>query len=344
MSVQRDDRGLIDDLRQIYRDDVRRAERDLTDHGRPVVANKPRSSWGYSVGVLAAAVVLVAGLAALSRWPAQLNGPGAGVSSSATGKVGTAQNPTSGPIDPTPTLVDGLPTDLGGVPVLRGQAAISAIEAARVGQSLLVGGWHFGGDIFCTAFRSWWMSCYQVRLQETAAGGTSVFLYLGPKSPDAPSLAPNLGEDQKQPMVVQVHTHDASCPPDIAICTTRPVIDQVVWRGAVQAAPSVLFGPAPSGGLSESDAVSAARKEAETQSSGPVTLVLAEAGPYGHVGPTGDDVAADHWVWAVVFSGEFPASACSGSSCQSVDRALVVVDYIDGNVLIDELYGRSAPA
>jgi hypothetical protein len=176
------------------------------------------------------------------------------------------------------------------------------------------------------------MSCYHVRLQESAASGRSVSLYLGPKSSDAP----NLSEDQTQPIVVQVHTHDPSCPPAAAICATRPVIDTVVWSGAVRAVPRE-YSPAPSRGLSRSDAVAAARIEAESQSSGSVTFVSAQAGPYGLVGPAGDDVAADHWVWAIVFSGNFPAPSCSGASCHSVDTDLVVVDYIDGKVLIEEM-------
>jgi hypothetical protein len=344
VNVHQDDEGLIESLRQIYRDDVRRATRDLRNHPPLVVRRKPLSSWGNGFGALAAALVLVVGLAVLSRPSAQPDGAVVGASTRATGNFGAAQTPTPGSTGPTATtLVDGLPTEIGGVPVLRGEAALSAIKSTHTGESLLVGGWDYGGDVFCGFFTSWWMSCYHLRLQASAAAGSSVFLYLGPTSPDAPSLAPNLGEDQTQPIVVQIHTHDASCPPANATCATRPVIDRVVWRGAVQAGPSE-FGPPPSGGLSESDAVAAARKEAEAQAGGPVTLVIAEAGPYGHVGPTGDDVAADHWVWAVVFSGEFPAPACSGSSCRSVDRALVVVDYIDGKVLIDELYGSSAPA
>jgi hypothetical protein len=307
VNAHQDDQGLIDGLRETYRDDVRRATRDLRNN-RPLVARtKPRSIRGNGFGVLTAALVLVAGLAALSRSAAQNPGAGAGASNLATANFGAAETPSQSPTGPTATtLVDGLPREVGGVPVLTGEAAISAIKSARAGQSLLVGGWDFGGDTFCGALRSWWMSCYHLRLQEPAAGGPSVFLYLGPQSPDAPSLAPNLGEDQTQPMVVQIHTHDASCPPANATCATRPVIDRIIWRGAVQAGPSE-FGPAPSGGLSESDAIAAARKNAEAQASGSVTLVFAEAGPYGHVGPTGADVAADHWVWAVVFSGAFSA-------------------------------------
>jgi hypothetical protein len=333
MSAQHDHRGLVEDLREIYREDVRRAERDLSDRGSFEVRRNPRSSWGYGLSVLAAAVLLVAGVAALSRPPTLLTEAGTPASQLATGNLRAEQTLSPGPTSPTrTTLVDGLPTELGGVTVLRGEAALSAVESADSDQPLLVGGWHFGGDIFCAALRSWWMSCYHVRLQESAASGPSVSLYLGPKSPDAPRL----GEEQTQPIVVQVHTHDASCPPAVAICATRPVIDAVIWSGMVQAIPR-KYGSAPSGGLSQSDAVAAARNEAERRSRSPVTFVSAQAGPYGLVGPAGDDVAADHWIWAIVFSGDFPAPACSGTACHSVDTDLVVIDYIGGKVLIEEM-------
>ncbi|NJD26920.1 MAG: hypothetical protein FIA92_01325 [Chloroflexi bacterium] len=326
-----DDRHVLDNLREVFRADVQRAEQDLLEQPSPVRV----SSAGRHIGVLVVGLVVVGALAIALRSPLFSSLSSIGGAGSSSGTEPSGGSPTA-PASPTQTLalIGGLPTNLNGLPVLRGDDALTAFRSANPGQELQVGGWLSAGQVLsCPVLRpgEWWNPCLAIGLHETSANGPLIFVYPGP----SPIPTPKVEAGFTQPIVFSVHTGDASCPTDNLDCHVLPVIDSVAWIGAVVPVPT-NFGPAPSGGLTRADAVDTARASAKANSSGPLTLVSAQAGPYGIVGPSGSDVRADRWVWAVFFTGQFPAPDCADSACLSQSTFLVVLDYQSGDVLIEE--------
>jgi hypothetical protein len=95
--------------------------------------------------------------------------------------------------------------------------------------------------------------------------------------------------------------------------------------------------PAPGDGLSEAEAIAAARRIAPPSSVGPV-LVWAVAERYSHAGGKGT-VSGDRWVWIVDLEGAFAASSCPpiGTSSRPCGPAagtqLIILDYYSGDFI-----------
>jgi len=330
MSEPIDDRDLVGELSRVFRDDVRRANLDLERGRRTVAARRPRV-----LGLTTVLVVTAIAVALMVRGPSGPSSSAAGAPSPSSDGISSATpTPVSATGGPTPVVVDGMPGEFGGQPVLHGDAALEVFKSASAGNELMVGGWLSGDEVLsCPDLHAgeWWNPCLAVALRETAAAGPQIFIYRGPIPVDTPSV----GSGQTRPVIFAVHTHDRSCPADNADCASLPVIDAVAWSGSTQPV-STSFGPAPSSGLSPSDAVSAAAAGARTMTTAALTLVGATAGPYGTVGPGGSDVRADRWVWAIVFSGDLQRPGCVGPGCAAPSTLLVVIDYMTGAVLIAE--------
>lgn len=108
-------------------------------------------------------------------------------------------------------------------------------------------------------------------------------------------------------------------------------------------------GTPPASGLSQSQAIEAARQFAEPHS-GSLAVDSARSGPFVSLGSgiVLQGVPSDHWVWAVTFTGSFPAGCASpspagpasaASPCPSaiLTHDIVVIDYVDGRLLVSSL-------
>jgi len=90
-------------------------------------------------------------------------------------------------------------------------------------------------------------------------------------------------------------------------------------------------------GLSQGQAVTAAKATAQTMSSTPVSFVSATSGSFSNFEPTAEPAVSDpnRIVWAVVFHGTFQGSCGPSSSsphpCLAPNTTIrVVVDYASG--------------
>jgi hypothetical protein len=82
---------------------------------------------------------------------------------------------------------------------------------------------------------------------------------------------------------------------------------------------TAVFGP-PAGGLSESDAIKIASRDAQSASITTPHLVLVRRGQWSEFRDgAGDSTSPNRWVWAVVFSGLYQGSG--GPPCSMDNRA-----------------------
>lgn len=105
---------------------------------------------------------------------------------------------------------------------------------------------------------------------------------------------------------------------------------------------TTVFGP-PAGGLSESEAIKIATRDARASSVTAPHLILARRGHLAEFRDGASDAAAppNRWVWAVVFSGQYPSSG--GPFVPAGERQpgpvfshsrLVVIDYRTGEFVM----------
>jgi hypothetical protein len=293
-----------------------------------------RLEWPAAAVVLV--VALVAGVATVGGRPQPSTNIGMGSDGTPSLAPSASFGPTATPM-PSIELVDGLPKAIDGVRILVGAAARAAIQASADSDPILIGGWlHAPVVLFCPMVLTPdpFNSCFRGRLYASPFGGSEMIglvqLHGGP-------TLPSLGDDEVQPVVVAVHTHDPACPSPGA-CALTPVFDAIVWSGRI-APVSAPTSTRPPAGFSEAAAIEAAILVAAEHSSTGPTVLSAVAGHYAEVGPGGGDVAGDRWVWAITLGGAFPAPDCgsgaAASSCRAVgSTSLVVLDYVDGTFLI----------
>jgi len=334
------ERKLVDELAARFRIDVDRARNDL--EGMPVIERRRGSlSTTPLVGLALTAVALVGlvgGQLLVGRGLVLNDATAVPTAPLIAGGLTPAPGSTVHPETKEPAasfeLVDRLPTKIDGVEVLRGEAALAAIRVAAPGDRLLIGGWLVGATpMSCPALQAdeWWNPCLAVGLHETAFNGPITFIYRGSEPVPTP-LAP---AGQTGPIVLSVHTHDASCAAREA-CDGLPVIDELVWFGGLAPVPS-NFGPAPSAGVSRDEAISQARAYAAAQADGSVELVSATAAAYGTVRPNGSEISADHWVWSIVFAGRFSSSGCGTDPCTAHPTIMIILDYATGDLIVEEM-------
>jgi hypothetical protein len=136
------------------------------------------------------------------------------------------------------SLVEGVPVTIGGVPILRGLALLDKIASSADVEPFLAGGWFHQEPVtrFCPFKRfdpavDW---CYSFALYESASAGEPVWISRGVTGtrPLGPFLLP---EEAYRPVVLEVHTNDPRCTADDTGCDGRPVLDEIVWLGPVQA-------------------------------------------------------------------------------------------------------------
>jgi hypothetical protein len=231
----------------------------------------------------------------------------------------------AGAPDASMELSSGLPVSIDGQPVAVGAAAQRAETSSTDDTPFLVGGWLMNpGEISCPVVllgEASWSGCLGARLLSRPVMGTaSLVVVPGAGSVALPRVAPGLVE----PIVLRVHTHDPACPSSPRFeCGTLPVLDAIVWEGAIQPMPTPASTRPPTG-LTEAQAEAAALQYAAAHSIVRPSLVSAAAGPVSLVADGGSPVPADQWVWAVVVRG-------SGGMTQ-----LVVFDYVTGSFLSSE--------
>ena len=110
----------------------------------------------------------------------------------------------------------------------------------------------------------------------------------------------------------------------------------IVCLAAIAALVCSCGGSVPAG-LSQGQAVTAAKATAQTMSSTPVSFVSAMSGSFSNFEPTAEPAVSDpnRMVWAVVFQGTFQGSCGPSSSsphpCPAPNTTIrVVVDYASG--------------
>ncbi|HEY2916705.1 MAG TPA: hypothetical protein VGI98_05760 [Candidatus Limnocylindrales bacterium] len=265
-------------------------------------------------------------------------------------KVAATSEPTEPAVLPTPAPTIGaqaspssfeLPSEIDGQPVLVGDAASAALGSSTDTTPILIGGWlkpyTFMSCPVMLSFPPVWNICSAIHLYLAPWSSGALAVY----QPGSPADLPTVPAWLVQPVVLRVHTHDPGCP-TIDDCASLAVLDGVAWLGRADVPPTPT-NTAPPNGISQATAEALAVGAAKTrwQSVFPVRAVSARAGRYGEVGPPGStDVEADRWVWAVVVTEGllYPDCASNVVPCNDVGgaRSLVVLDYVTGEVLIQE--------
>ena len=249
--------------------------------------------------------------------------------------------PASTPFEPAETATGNgfeLPAEIDGRPVLVGDAAIAAFRASTDATPMLVGGWVAAPmPISCPMLQSpnpfWACSGVFIRARPYA-GPTQMVLHPGSSDLSVPSVPAG----DTVPVVYEVHTHDVACTAGRTDCLLLPVVDRLVWLGSIGPVPSPTSTQPPNG-LTESAIRQLAVAAAQPRSSVPVVAVSFIQGHYAEVGPPGSmDVDGDRWVWAVIVDGHFSAPDCQppNGCVESVEKTLIVLDYVTGEVLIQE--------
>jgi hypothetical protein len=142
---------------------------------------------------------------------------------------------------------DGIPRELNGVPVLRGDAALTALEAKTAEVSVLVGGWLTvaEGVQSCPLLDpalGWFASCAAPILSDVAGsdvawpGADRVLRFAFASVADLHSGA----------AILRVHTHDAraaQCGTAKDACERAVVVDAIPWSGDAVTAPHPLTAP-----------------------------------------------------------------------------------------------------
>ncbi|HEV2005120.1 MAG TPA: hypothetical protein VGQ85_00770 [Candidatus Limnocylindrales bacterium] len=292
----------------------------------PRQTRQPDLGWAVVAAVLVLA--LAAGAASLGGHP-----PPASPQASLSPVAISSEAPSAAPAASL-QLVNGLPVSIDGQPVLVDDAATRALRDSTDSRPILIGGWLHAPQLYsCPNMRSpySWNPCSAMRLFPSPFDGSVAFgIFRG----SAAVGLPEMPSGNVEPVVVRVHTHDATCSnPD---CTQLAALDAIAWEGSPQPTPSPTSTKPPSG-MAESAAIEAAIRVGKGQAIGPVTVTSVVAGPYVVVGPAGGDVAGDRWVWAVSLSGNFAPLDCytgGGTSCvPSRSSELVVLGYLDGTFL-----------
>jgi len=99
---------------------------------------------------------------------------------------------------------------------------------------------------------------------------------------------------------------------------------------------TAVFGP-PAGGLSKSEAIRIATRDARSASATPPHLILVRRGQWREFRDgAGDEAAPDRWVWAVVFTGLYPGQGGPRSEPHFSHSRLVVIDYLSGAFVMAE--------
>jgi hypothetical protein len=242
------DKNLMDDsalalaLRNLYLDEVDRARREpkaalVAVRGSPQTRAKTWSPLAAAVIVLVIAIVAVGSQLARSAPSAGEPGSANPGGAPTTGSLNPSAETSASAVGP---IVDGIPVTIGGERVLRGTDAIGQrIENSTDDTSFLVGGrFHKGGlNILCPAVLSylsvhWWL-CSTIQVYERAQGdeqhqGTgAVWIYPG----DPLRIEWETATSAVRPVVLRIHTHDASCPARLQGCSSLPVLVEVVWLG-----------------------------------------------------------------------------------------------------------------
>ncbi len=167
----------------------------------------------------------------------------------------TPAPPPSLTASPSPSiglLVGGIPTTIGGQPVLLIPAAVSRLVANTTDAPVLVGGWfqHPAPVWWCPSqgYDQPWGSCLRFALYERADGplgdaiGKPVWVYGTPPNEailvypgEQAAVDPEAPYAATRPVVVSVHTHDATCPTGLMIlresCAAQVVLGAIVWLG-----------------------------------------------------------------------------------------------------------------
>jgi hypothetical protein len=235
-----DDSALALALRNLYLDEIDRARHEprVALHALQGSVQTRAKTWSP---LAAAVVVLAVGVAVvgsqLGREAPSLASP---ESASPGGPTATGSLSAEASASSVGPIVDGIPVTIGGERVLRGTDAIAQrIENSTDDTSFFVGGWlHKGGlNILCPAVLSslsvhWW-PCSTIQLYEEARGdeqhqGTgAVWIYPG----DPLRIGWETATAAVRPVVMRIHTHDASCPARVQGCSSLPVVVEVVWLG-----------------------------------------------------------------------------------------------------------------
>jgi hypothetical protein len=236
-----DDSALALALRNLYLDEVDRARHE-PQAGLLAVRGSPRTRARTWSPLAAAAVVLVIGVAAvgfqLARSAPSTRGPGSANpgGAPATGSLNPSTEASASSVGP---IVGGIPETIRGERVLRGTDAIrQRIENSTDDTSFLVGGWfHKGGlNVPCLAGLWNWSRCSTIQLYEGAHGDEqhqgvgAVWIYPG----DPRRIEWETATAAVRPVVLRIHTHDASCPvglQNFQDCRSLPVLVEVVWLG-----------------------------------------------------------------------------------------------------------------
>ena len=293
----------------------------------------------------AAIISAVAVVALVYGLPLMVSGLGSQGATALPSPIITPSRPSATPgSTPSPAmsvlLQAGIPVRLNGEAVLTAAAALAAVQGSTDDHSILIGGWLHGGGqpMSCPVKPGPWNPCIAMQLYAARVGGTALFVYPATATPPIDTLT----SDEVRAIVVRAHTHDRGCAAQTDGCLLLPVLDLVQWLGPIEPAapiPAAAVTPPP-GGLSRSTAVAKAEGYLAANASNTATVRSATAGQYAAVGGGGAGVAADRWVWAIVFDGSFQPAACSppGESSpmpcgRPASTELVVVDYLDGTFL-----------
>jgi hypothetical protein len=237
-SVYVDDESLAAALRDLYASELERARADALPLDVVVAVQrgtiKTRPSRGLAMTSLAVARLVV--LAVLVFNSSATTAPGVGSTPTAEASRETQAPPSpsavarSSPV--VGPLLDGIPVTLNGEPVLRGSGNIAKrFEDLSKAQAFLAGGWFHAGqpERFCPAYLAGtpWSFCSTFELYELPHGGTAVWIYPG----DPPKVDPAVPIAADRGVVLRIHTHDASCTPEVSDCISLPVLVEVVWLG-----------------------------------------------------------------------------------------------------------------
>jgi hypothetical protein len=226
--------------------------------------------------------------------------------------------------------IAGVPTTIDGEQVFMGNALRAEIDGRANPTPFLAGGWFRAIDdmpFSCPLFDPppQFRTCRAgFRLHDARTGPWRITLAIN----DPPRFDRVIATTQERPVVLRIHTHDPACatylPDDPVACARRPVLDQLVWLGAVESEPpSPTVAPTqPTGGLSRREAIDLARVEVASVGGFrfPVVCTRIRLHSESLGGLDGD---RDPWLWIVAFDGETRHNS-------------VALDYFSGKVLMYE--------
>ena len=225
-------------------------------------------------------------------------------------------SPSAAPVAPTPEpteavgpLVEGVPASLDGRPVFHADELRAQILDRTDATSFYAGGWfrdvnRAGG--FCALYSPpplFDVCHYGFSLWDGRTGYWDVTLSRGRPPHTVIDAALPFAADRA--VVLQIHTNDPTCSPDVLgypTCVHIPVVENVAWLGPVEAEPPTPTSrpAAPTDGLSRADAVAFARKRVASSSDVICARVLIWSEIAGSLHPIKMGYN-DPWVWYVGF-------------------------------------------